>query len=71
MVDGLLDRGRHVMLTAGDDAHFAFPADRFGGWIEVWDEELDPVALLASLRAAPITPRRGRGSSGCSATAIG
>jgi hypothetical protein len=51
MVDGLLDRGRHVMLTAGDDAHFAFPADRFGGWIEVWAEELDPVALLASLRA--------------------
>ncbi|MFL5974832.1 MAG: hypothetical protein ACJ76G_06800 [Solirubrobacterales bacterium] len=51
MVDGLLDRGRHVMLTAGYDAHFAFPADRFGGWIEVWAEELDPVALLASLRA--------------------
>jgi hypothetical protein len=51
MVDGLLDRGRRVLLTAGDDAHFAFPADRFGGWIEVWAEALDPAALLASLRA--------------------
>jgi hypothetical protein len=51
MADGLLDRGRRVLLTAGDDAHFAFPADRFGGWIEVWAEELDPAALLASLRA--------------------
>ena len=71
MVDGLLDRGRHVMLTAGDDAHFAFPADRFGGWIEVWAEELDPVALLASLRAGAYYSTRGRGSSGCSATAIG
>jgi hypothetical protein len=39
------------MLTAGDDAHFTFPADRFGGWIEVWAEELDPAPLLASLRA--------------------
>ena len=51
MIDGLLDRGRRVLLTAGDDAHFAFPDDRFGGWIEVWAEDLDPDALLASLRA--------------------
>jgi hypothetical protein len=50
MVDGLLDRGRHISIAAGDDAHFAFPADRFGGWIEVWAEDLDPDALLASLR---------------------
>jgi len=51
MVDGLLDRGRHISIAAGDDAHFAFPADRFGGWIEVWAEDLEPDALLASLRA--------------------
>jgi hypothetical protein len=59
MVDGLLDRGRHVRLTAGDDAHFAFPADRFGGWIEVWAEELDPAALLVSVRAGAYCSTRG------------
>jgi hypothetical protein len=51
MVDGLLERGRRILINAGDDAHFAFPGDRFGGWIEVWAETLDPSALLASLRS--------------------
>ncbi|HEY6777906.1 MAG TPA: CehA/McbA family metallohydrolase [Thermoleophilaceae bacterium] len=51
MVDGLLERGRPILINAGDDAHFAFPGDRFGGWIEVWAETLDPPALLAALRS--------------------
>lgn len=51
MVDGLLERGRRILINAGDDAHFAFPGDRFGGWIEVWAETLDPSALLASLKS--------------------
>jgi hypothetical protein len=51
MVDGLLERGRRILINAGDDSHFAFPADRFGGWVEVWAETLDPPALLASLKS--------------------
>ena len=51
MVDGLLERGRRILINAGDDAHFAFPRDRFGGWVEVWAESLDPAALLAGLRS--------------------
>jgi hypothetical protein len=51
MVDGLLERGRRILINAGDDAHFAFPGDRFGGWVEVWAETLDAPALLAGLRS--------------------
>jgi hypothetical protein len=51
MVDGLLERGHRILINAGDDAHFAFPRDRFGGWVEVWAESLEPSALLAGLRA--------------------
>jgi hypothetical protein len=51
MVDGLLERGHRMMINAGDDAHFAFPRDRFGGWVEVWAETLDPSGLLAGLTA--------------------
>jgi hypothetical protein len=51
MVDGLLERGRRILINAGDDAHFAFPGDRFGGWVEVWAELLDPDALLGALRS--------------------
>jgi hypothetical protein len=51
MLDGLLERGRRVLVNAGDDAHFAFPDDRFGGWLEVDAEALDPAALLAALKA--------------------
>jgi hypothetical protein len=50
MVDGLLERGHRILINAGDDAHFAFPRDRFGGWVEVWAETLDPSTLLAGLR---------------------
>ena len=51
MVDGLLEQGRRILVNAGDDSHFAFPADRFGGWVEVWSETLDPQSLLASLKS--------------------
>jgi histidinol phosphatase-like PHP family hydrolase len=51
MLDGLLEKGYKVLVNAGDDAHFGHPADRFGGWVEVYCERLDPEALLASLKA--------------------
>ena len=51
MLDGLLEGGRKVLVNAGDDAHFGHPRDRFGGWIEVHCDRLDPDALLASLKA--------------------
>jgi hypothetical protein len=51
MLDGLLEGGRRVMVNAGDDAHFDHPRHRFGGWVEVHCDRLDPDALLASLKA--------------------
>jgi hypothetical protein len=51
MLDGLLERGRRVLVNAGDDAHFGHPLDRFGGWVEVYCERLDPEALISSMRA--------------------
>ena len=51
MLDGLLERGRRLLVNAGDDAHFGHPRDRFGGWVEVHCDRLDPDALLASLKA--------------------
>ena len=51
MLDGLLEGGRRVLANAGDDAHFGHPHDRFGGWVEVHSDRLDPDALLASLKA--------------------
>jgi hypothetical protein len=51
MVDGLLERGRRILVNAGDDAHFAFPGDRFGAWVEVWAKTLEPSPLLAGLRS--------------------
>ena len=38
-------------MAVGDDAHFEHPWDRFGAWVEVRAERLDPVALLAALKA--------------------
>jgi len=51
MLDGLLEKGYKVLVNAGDDAHFGHPRDRFGGWVEVHCERLDPEALLDSLKA--------------------
>jgi hypothetical protein len=46
-----LEEGRRVLVNAGDDAHFTHPRDRFGGWVEVHSERLDPEALLESMKA--------------------
>jgi len=51
MLDGLLEKGYRVLVNAGDDAHFGHPLDRFGGWVEVHCERLEPGALLDSLKA--------------------
>jgi hypothetical protein len=51
MLDGLLEKGYKVLVNAGDDAHFGHPRDRFGGWVEVHCELLDPEALLDSMKA--------------------
>ncbi|GAA5063985.1 CehA/McbA family metallohydrolase [Haladaptatus pallidirubidus] len=50
MLDGLLERGHRLLVNAGDDAHFGHPKDRFGGWVEVYCDHLDPDALLSSLK---------------------
>jgi hypothetical protein len=51
MLDGLLEKGYRLLVNAGDDAHFGHPSDRFGGWVEVHCDRLDPDALLRSLKA--------------------
>jgi hypothetical protein len=51
MLDGLLEKGYRLLVNAGDDAHFGHPSDRFGGWVEVHCDRLDPEALLGSLKA--------------------
>jgi len=51
MLDGLLENGCRVLVNAGDDAHFGHPRDRFGGWVEVYCDRLEPEALLASMKA--------------------
>jgi hypothetical protein len=51
LLDGLLERGHKVLVNAGGDAHFGHPRDRFGGWVEVYCDRLDPEALLAALKA--------------------
>jgi hypothetical protein len=50
MLDGLLEKGYRLLVNAGDDAHFGHPSDRFGGWVEVHCDRLDPEALLRSLK---------------------
>jgi hypothetical protein len=51
MLDGLLEKDYRLLVNAGDDAHFGHPSDRFGGWVEVHCDRLDPKALLRSLKA--------------------
>jgi hypothetical protein len=51
MLDGLLEKGRRMLVNAGDDAHFGHPRDRFGAWVEVHCDRLDPEALLGSMKA--------------------
>jgi hypothetical protein len=61
MLDGLLENGRRFLINAGDDAHFGHPRDRFGGWIEVHAESLDPDLLLASMKAGRYYSTQGPG----------
>jgi hypothetical protein len=49
--DALLARGERLHVTVGDDAHWHHRWDRFGAWVEVRAERLDPGALLAALHA--------------------
>ncbi|MCF6305956.1 MAG: CehA/McbA family metallohydrolase [Rhodobacteraceae bacterium] len=49
-LERLLNEGRHLNLTATDDAHFNTP-DHFGGWVMVKATENTPEALLAALIA--------------------
>jgi histidinol phosphatase-like PHP family hydrolase len=50
LLEALLEKGFRVMVTAGDDAHFDHPKDRFGGRVEVYSDGLQPDALLDSLK---------------------
>jgi hypothetical protein len=50
-LDALLARGHRLHVAVGDDAHFEHPWDRFGAWVEVRADRLEPDALLAALKA--------------------
>ncbi|HYI24992.1 MAG TPA: hypothetical protein VD767_06235 [Thermomicrobiales bacterium] len=53
LADSLATAGhRHFSAFAADDAHFKNDRfDRFGGWINVKAESLDPESLLAAMKA--------------------
>jgi hypothetical protein len=52
LADSLSTAGHRLSAFAADDAHFKTDRfDRFGGWVNVKAESLDPEALLASLKA--------------------
>jgi hypothetical protein len=50
-VDALLGRGHRLHVTAGDDAHWLHRWDRFGAWVQVRAQQLEPQALLRALHA--------------------
>ena len=51
LCDLLLARGHRLHAYAADDAHFKARPDRFGAWVQVRAEALEPEALLAALKA--------------------
>ncbi len=52
LADSLATAGHRISAFAADDAHFKHDRfDRFGGWVHVRSESLDPDALLAALKA--------------------
>jgi hypothetical protein len=51
LADLLLERGHRLNAYAADDAHFQAREDRFGGWVQVRAESLEPGALLTALKA--------------------
>lgn len=59
LVDALLARGHRLHVTAGDDAHWHHPWDRFGAWVEVRAESPEPAVLLAALKAGDFYSTQG------------
>lgn len=52
LADSLATAGHRISAFAADDAHFKSDRfDRFGGWVYVRAEALEPESLLASLKA--------------------
>ena len=51
LADLLATAGCRFSCIAADDAHFNVRPDRFGGWVHVKSESLEPEALLAALKA--------------------
>ena len=52
LADSLATAGHRFSTFAADDAHFKTDRfDRFGGWINVKVESLDPEAILAAMKA--------------------
>ena len=52
LADSLATAGYRLSTFAADDAHFKSDRfDRFGGWVHIRAESLDPEALLAALKA--------------------
>lgn len=51
MLDGLLEGGRRLLVTAADDAHWGHLRDRFGGWLVVHSARLEADALVRSMLA--------------------
>ncbi len=51
LADLLATAGCRFSCLAADDAHFNVRPDRFGGWVQVKSESLEPEALLAALKA--------------------
>jgi hypothetical protein len=50
-VDALLARRHRLHVAVGDDAHWLHRWDRFGAWVQVRAERLEPRALLKALHA--------------------
>lgn len=51
LCDALLSGGRHLTAYAADDAHFVGRPDSCAAWVQVRAERLDPVCILAALKA--------------------
>jgi len=52
LADSMATAGKRFSTFAADDAHFkADRFDRFGGWINVRAESLDPESILAAMKA--------------------
>ncbi len=50
LADALATAGKRFSTVAADDAHFKDRPDRFGGWLQVKAETLEPEDLLHSLK---------------------